>query len=121
MAVTRTESFAIALAVAGLGLAALGVAGARAPYSFSPSAIQSAFHAATAGAGALLLVLERRAQPHVARGIGVVLLGLAGLGALSPGLYGLGALVGARLEWGESALHAALGAWGVWASRQREG
>lgn len=111
------ERFAIGLAAAGLALAALDATGVSWPFWYVGGTAQAALHGAIAGAGALALLAEGDGTRRVARGIGIALLALAALGTLTPGLAGLAPRLGLGFQPLENLAHAALGAWGVYASR----
>lgn len=111
------ERYAVGLAAVGLLLAAVDAAGLAWRGWYVASTVQAGVHAGVAGAGVLLLLLEGPFRVPAARGVGIGLLGLAGLGALAPTWFGFAPRVGLAFEPLENAAHALLGAWGVWAAR----
>lgn len=111
------ERYAVGLAAGGLLLAAVDAAGLAWRGWYVGSTAQAGAHAGVAGAGVLLLLLEGPLRVPAARGVGITLLGLAGLGALAPTWFGLAPRMGLAFEPLENAAHALLGAWGVWAAR----
>lgn len=83
---------------------------------FSADPAQSALHAAL-GLVAIAAGLLAPARRHAAaKGLAILLLGLAVLGMLTPRLFGYPERLGSSLRWevGENVAHLILGGWGAY-------
>ena len=105
----------LAVAVLGFLLSAIGLGGLLGAF-LSFDWAHNAVHLALA---LLALYLAYAAAPALAKtmalAVGAVYVVLALVGFLSADAFGIGGLLGLHLEIGENLLHAALGAWGLYA------
>lgn len=105
----------LAVAVLGFLLNAIGLGGLLGGF-LSFDWAHNAVHLALA---LLALYLGYAAAPALARtmalAVGGVYVVLALVGFLSADAFGIGSLLGLHLEVGENLIHAALGAWGLYA------